>query len=515
MTSKRYILYCRKSSEGEDRQQLSLSAQLDELQLLARKQKLTIIGEPLQEAKSAKTPGRKQFNFMMQEIQEGRADGILCWHLDRLARNPRDGGEVMHELLNGSLAEIITPYSTYTGTADDGLMMSILFGMATKYSSDLSANVRRGNEKALRSGRWTGRPRLGYRRNPKTKEIEADPERFELVRDLWKRRLRGEPTEHIVDYAKNTQALTTPDWWHPRPGTLVARTYIYKMFTDPFFAGVMIRAGISYPGNHPPMVTWEEFESVSALHRTIRKTASPRYTYQGILTCGSCNRAVIARQTINRYGTRYVYYHCSQKNRRYGFCPERSVKEQDLEAQFIDFLGSLDVPDEVVAIARNTLVQHESGKSDQQEAAKARLEKRLALIKTRQRRLRELLLDNDISKSEYTDDRQRLTSEEVDVSQKLKSLGEQRQLMKPFDEAISFAELAKKSFELAEPGEKRDIIRKVSCNPTIKGKTLHISAKNEFGLLRDLAQNPALCAARDVVETFIRERSCTSLADST
>ena len=51
----KYFIYCRKSTESEERQVLSLEAQLAELQEFAAKEKLEIVAS-FQEAKTAKEP---------------------------------------------------------------------------------------------------------------------------------------------------------------------------------------------------------------------------------------------------------------------------------------------------------------------------------------------------------------------------------------------------------------------------------------------------------------------------
>ena len=53
----KYILYARKSTEEDDRQVLSIEAQLVELQEYAAKEKLEIVAS-LCEAKTAKEPGK-------------------------------------------------------------------------------------------------------------------------------------------------------------------------------------------------------------------------------------------------------------------------------------------------------------------------------------------------------------------------------------------------------------------------------------------------------------------------
>ena len=65
---------------------MSIQSQIQELKIHAQRDRLQIVAI-LEEAQSAKTPGRPVFNQMLKRIARGEASGILAWHPDRLARN--------------------------------------------------------------------------------------------------------------------------------------------------------------------------------------------------------------------------------------------------------------------------------------------------------------------------------------------------------------------------------------------------------------------------------------------
>ena len=127
----KYLLYARKSSESEDRQVASIKSQIDVLTEMAKKEGLKII-DIISEAKSAKAPGRSEFNEMLARIHKGEAQGIICWKLDRLARNPVDGGSINWMLQEGVIKHIKTHERSYYPT-DNVLMMSVEFGMANQF----------------------------------------------------------------------------------------------------------------------------------------------------------------------------------------------------------------------------------------------------------------------------------------------------------------------------------------------------------------------------------------------
>lgn len=124
----KYFLYARKSTESEDRQVASIPSQIEELKKLANDQNLNIV-KILTEEKSAKCPGRPVFTQMIEEIHKGHVNGILCWKLDRLARNPIDGGTINWMLQQNIIRHIQTFQRSYL-PQDNSLMMHLEFGMA-------------------------------------------------------------------------------------------------------------------------------------------------------------------------------------------------------------------------------------------------------------------------------------------------------------------------------------------------------------------------------------------------
>ena len=108
----KYILYCRKSTDTEDKQVLSLDSQEAELRKVAKTFDLEIV-ETLRESRSAKEPGRPIFNEMIAMISAGKADAILCLKIDRLTRNPVDGGQIQWLLQTGKIKCIQTFEKSY------------------------------------------------------------------------------------------------------------------------------------------------------------------------------------------------------------------------------------------------------------------------------------------------------------------------------------------------------------------------------------------------------------------
>src|SRR5688572_14940566 len=104
----KYFLYLRKSTDREDMQVQSIESQKEICETFARQHGLQIVGS-FDERQSAKVPGRPLFSEMLSKIKAGTAEGIISYHPDRLARNSRDGGEIVYLLDTGELKDLKFP----------------------------------------------------------------------------------------------------------------------------------------------------------------------------------------------------------------------------------------------------------------------------------------------------------------------------------------------------------------------------------------------------------------------
>src|SRR3990167_8000605 len=173
----KYFLYIRKSTDEEDRQVMSLEAQLHKLKEFASKSGLEII-ETFVEKRTAKVPGREMFNSMLDKIDAGLPHpiGILSWNTDRLSRNSVDTGRIIYLLDTGNLVDLKFPSFAFENTPSGKFFLSISLSNAKYYVDNLSENVKRGNRAKLRRGEWPGGTKpLGYTYDHRLRNIVPVP----------------------------------------------------------------------------------------------------------------------------------------------------------------------------------------------------------------------------------------------------------------------------------------------------------------------------------------------------
>jgi len=497
-TAIKYLLYCRKSSEAEDRQLLSIESQTNELKKLAKNLNLNIL-EVLTESQSAKGPGRPVFNQVLFKIQNNEAQGILCWKLDRLARNPVDGGQIMWMLQKGIIKHIKTFERDYFPT-DNVLMMAVELGMANQFLLDLSTNTKRGLRAKAEKGWIPGVPPPGYMRNKfkekGEKDIIKDPERFPLVRKMWDLILTGNYTPPQILKKANEEWNYKTLQRKKLGGNPLSRSTIYKIFTNPFYSGWFNYQGKLWKGAHKAMITEEEFDKVQILLGIKEKPRMRKhdFLYTGAIHCGQCGAMVTAEEKIKRQKNgnihQYTYFHCTK--RKDTTCKQESITIKELEKQFDEHLSRIEIDEDY----KNFAIKHLNEVHDQEAKSKS------SVLNYQQKTYKDCLrkIDNLVklkispantdgtllSDEEFKTQKSKLLKEKTHLEEMLNETGQRTERWLELSEkTFNFACYARYWFANGAPEQKKQIFRALGSNLFLKDKKLTIDLKEPFRIIEE------------------------------
>lgn len=437
--------------------------------------------ESIDESKSAKAPGRPEFNRMLSAIERGRAEGIIAWHPDRLSRNPADGGRIMHLLSIGKLNDLKFVSYTFENTPEGRFMLAIMLGQATYYSDILSKRISNAIRTKLTMGWQPNLPPLGYLNDPEGKTIIPDPERFTLVQKLWRAMLTGACS------VRQLREMTESEWGlrtrrHKKLGDrALTLSTVYKILNSPFYAGVIRWRGESFRGKHQAMITMADFQRVQTLLGNPHPTKPKRKTFPftGLIACAECGFSVTAEDKRNRFGSQYTYYHCSKRRPGYK-CRQPSVSARKLQEQLEAFATS------VVPHPRfhSWCVRHieKKAKAERDFAGEQRtaLLKLLTNLERETRNLLDLRLRDMISEPEYVSRRKDFDEARIDIEQKLASVNEASDWFEPAETFVSFSSKAADLIRLGTLRKKRLVLKVIGSNPLLNAKIFNAEAAFPF-----------------------------------
>ncbi len=404
----KYFLYARKSTDEDDRQLLSIEAQVTELREFAEKEQLEIVAS-LCEAKTAKEPGRTLFGEMIRRIEAGEADGIVAWHPDRLARNPIDGGKIIYLVDTNKLTALKFPTFWFEDTPQGKFMLNIAFGQSKYFIDNLSENVKRGLRQKLRRGEWPGCAPVGYLNDLRTHTIVVDPEKDRGILGIFERYATAEYSfAELSDYAGEIKLMN-------RVGTKpLSVSKIQFILKNPFYCGMFRFNGEMYEATHEPIVSRDLFNKVQAVmakRGRTHKIKKHNYTFRNLLHCGTCGASITAEQQKG-----HVYYRCTKKIRP---CPEKYLREDVMVQQWRHLLENASIAPEW---ADKMLVALENEKTTAAEAAVAQslpFRTEIQKIDAKLERLLDAKLEGLITSAEYLPKKEKLVAQKALASDKL------------------------------------------------------------------------------------------------
>ncbi|MCL2498812.1 MAG: recombinase family protein [Defluviitaleaceae bacterium] len=375
------------------------------------------------------TKKRVNFNKMITDAHKGLFDIILTKEVSRFARNTVDTLQHTRALKEIGISVIFTSDNIDSRDGDGELRLAIMASIAQDESRRTSERVKFGHKRSMENGVIFGQKMLGYDREGKGRNAKLiiNKSEAESVRIIFKKYLvegkgltaiaRELEAEHIqTGYGKQTWDATS----------------VQRILSNEKYAGDLTQGKFHTPNylsqdtkrnknkdtyivrqnTHPPIIDRDTFDKTQqelARRSTNKKSGSrhtSRYPFSGKLVCGLCGSIFINRntRTSDKNKKEVKRWRCA-KSFKYGAdetkggCPAKMVRQEILEEAFLTALNDMvQYKDELIKESMNIVMgvlDTEQIRSDQEN-----IQKKIAKLENRIKRLIDLRLDGEITKEE-------------------------------------------------------------------------------------------------------------------
>ena len=436
----KFFLYARKSTDVEDKQVLSIEAQIAELRAFAKQNALNIV-DTFIEKQSAKIPGRPIFNEMLKRIEKDEANGILAWHPDRLARNSVDGGKIIYLIDCGRIMALKFPQFWFEPTPQGKFMLNIAFGQSKYYVDSLSENTKRGLRQKVRRGEYPSVAPVGYINDVRTKSIVVDRKKAKVIKAAFEYYATGNARlEDVSDFLAQRGILS-------RGGKRIHKTRATFILSNPFYCGLFRYSGELHEGKHEPIIAKKIFDKVQEVlkqrGRPHHKTKNEPQDFCGLLKCASCGMSITGEYRVKKQKNGnthdYIYYHCTKKNKAIK-CPEPCIRQEELDKQISSLLQKFSLRADW---AEKLLKMTETEKEKSAQSVSAFVlesQNTIRAINAKLQRLLDGYLEQDIERETYREQKQKLLLEKKSLDEKMARIEQkQNDWLEPMKEWIKVA----------------------------------------------------------------------------
>jgi len=336
---------------------------------------------------------RPEFKRMIEDVEIGKIDCVICKDLSRLGRNIIDTGFYIEKYFPGHNIRFIAVTDCYDSddntNSQAGVVMPLKNMINEAYSIEISKKIRAQAQKDMQSGKFIGaRPPFGYIKDPNDcHKLIVDETAAPIVRQIFEWAANGAGLNTIVkrlneagfptpnEYAQNNGIINFRNL--PGKGKWQTRTVDRILFLETY-TGDMVQGKtksnrriqtnvkdktqwIRVKNTHEPIVNREVWETVQKIRENVAnqhadKVVEP-YTeniFKGKVFCASCGGSLHRSRNKRKKSADIYKFTCLTKSRvAKDICPGLYMPEVELLSTVLTVLKE----QAKVIIGENTFVK--------------------------------------------------------------------------------------------------------------------------------------------------------------
>lgn len=325
----RVAQYARFSSDNQRSE--SIDAQIRHMNQFCKQNHWQVVATYTDEARSATTDNRPQFQQMINDSSKGLFDIVLVHKLDRFSRDRYDSA-IYKKKLKKNNVRLCSVLERLDNTPESIMMESVLEGMAEYYSKNLSREVKKGNrENALKCVHNGGCCPLGYKLNDERKLV-IDPHEAEAVKMIFYMFANG------YGYSKIAETLNNMGY-QPKRGGMFGKNSLYSILSNEKYTGVFVFGKnsddtVKIENGCPQIISKSLFQKVQRIKAANKRNAGSYhskefYLLTGKIFCDVCGKRMIGNVRYSgRSKTRLATYRCPTHR--------KECKNKELNKDYID-----------------------------------------------------------------------------------------------------------------------------------------------------------------------------------
>lgn len=322
--------YARYSSDNQ--RQESIDAQIRAISEYCAHNGHRLIKVYTDEAKSATTDNRPEFQRMIKDSDSGLFEGVIVHKLDRFSRDRYDSAFYKHKLKTNGV-KVLSVMENLDGSPESIILESVIEGMAEYYSKNLAREVMKGlTENALNCKHTGGKPPFGFDIDKDKNYIINEKEAF-AVKKVFEDYAKGKSYRDLIEWLNN-------NGYHTKYGNKFTPRMFHEMLHNQKYVGTYIynkkkrvkRNGITMDIDHekenqiiiengiPAIIDAQLFKKVQDRlsynkARVPSFTAKEKYLLSGKVFCGQCGSPMSGAKRTKKNGYTHITYQCSARKK--------------------------------------------------------------------------------------------------------------------------------------------------------------------------------------------------------
>ncbi|MFB0831820.1 recombinase family protein [Brevibacillus laterosporus] len=305
-------IYIRVSTEEQSQHGFSIDGQKERLIAFCKSQGWEDYTLYIDDGFTGTNIERPALKRLIRNIEEKKINIVLVYKLDRLGRRQLDVLHLLEDVFEKSgvsFKSATEPFDTSTPLGK--AMLGILAVFAQLERDMIIERTTFGRRQRFNQGLWYGgRIPYGYSWNKEEKRLEIIPEEALVVKEIFKRYIRGDSLSAISDWAVTRTKSRYFD-----------HTKINNVLFRITYTGKLQNAGVVVEGKHEPIIDYETWEAARRENAKRRGGLPPvgEYLLTGLLECSQCGGPIVhvrRKKSLDNREAIYEFYACKHQHVR-------------------------------------------------------------------------------------------------------------------------------------------------------------------------------------------------------